>query len=55
VLVIVACITSLSFAPVNELSGDELPSAVVYQTRTAERGGIRWYTSVGETIAAGET
>jgi hypothetical protein len=41
------CHTSLSFAPVNELSGDVLPCGPVYQTGTDERRGIRWYNSDG--------
>jgi hypothetical protein len=41
----IICHTSLSFAPVNEPSGDVLPCGAVYQTGTDERRGIRWYNS----------
>jgi hypothetical protein len=43
----IICHTSLSLAPVNELSGDVLPCGPVYQTGTDERRGIRWYNSDG--------
>ena len=41
----IICHTSLSFAPLNEPSGDVLPCGPVYQTGTDERRGIRWYNS----------
>jgi hypothetical protein len=43
----IICHTSVSFAPLNEPSGDVLPCGPVYQTGTDERRGIRWYTSEG--------
>jgi len=41
----IICHTSLSFAPINEATGDVLTCGPVYQTGTDERRGIRWYTS----------